>query len=91
VTLHASSVVVYTDATCTGIIQLTADTAERLCQVNIMDTHTMILKSPFLFLQVSMNSFVGDFVTVCCPGDRTTVSAVNPRTFYSNDDNLLFG
>jgi hypothetical protein len=91
VTLYASSVVVYTDATCTGIIQLTAHTPERLCHVNTMDTHTMILKSPFLFLQVSMNSFVGDFVAVCCPGDRKTVSAVNPGTFYSNDGKRLLG
>jgi len=46
-------------------VQLTADTAERLCPVSTMDTHTMILKSPFLFLQVSMNSFVGDCSSLC--------------------------
>ena len=88
-TFRAASVVIYADATSIGIIQLTAYTAERLCHVNTMDSHT---KSRLSFLAGKHELICwGPFVTVCFPGDRTTVSAVNPRTFYSNDDNRLLG
>jgi hypothetical protein len=86
-------VALYVDATCTGIIQLTADTVEGLTVRSTQCTLTLwySIIFPFVTGRHGLLCWALFVRAVRWPGRLTTVSGVNHSTFYSKDDNRLLG